>query len=102
MNGRAVTDYLNSLAESVTATYGCDCSHSGQTYVRAKMNGGLVWEGYVETFDLIDHPEATQAFAWGLEAKNGGDMETTAILNILPVNNPTIAVKAAIASGQFR
>ncbi len=77
--------------------HGCDCSHSGQSYVREEIDEGLVWEGYVETFDLVGHAEASKAFAWGLEGENGS-METFTILNIPPVHDPRVAVKTARAS----
>ena len=63
------------------------------------MDGKVVWQGDVETFDLQGHERATQAFAWAWQGEE--EPNYIAVLNIPPINDPSDAVKAAIASGQF-
>ena len=91
--------YLENLRDAVTAMHGCDCSHLETSTVIEQVEGKTIWSGKVETFDLRGHEDATQAFGWAWE--EGGEPKYIAVLNVPPINDPSDAVKAAIASGQF-
>lgn len=95
-----MSHYLQNLQEAVTAMHGCDCSHSGTARVIEQQDGKTVWDGSVEIFDLEGHETASQAFAWAWEDQ--GEPRYIAVLNVPPINDPSDAVKAAIASGQFK
>lgn len=61
--------------------------------------GQKVFEGDVETFTLSGHTKATEAFAWAFH--NGTEPQYVAVLRLPPINDPSDAVRAAIASGTF-
>ncbi len=94
-----MSEYLQNLKDAVTAMHGCDCEHSGTSRVVEAFEGKIVFDGSVETFTLSAHPQATLAFAWAFEDQ--GEPRYLAVLNVPPINDPSDAVRAAIASGQF-
>lgn len=94
-----MSDYINNLTQAITAMHECRCKHFGTEYVREEHNGELVWEGDVEIFHLEGHPEANVAYGWGWD--DDGTVDYIGILNVIPVDSPQNAVKAAIASGKF-
>jgi hypothetical protein len=61
----------------------------------------LVWEGKVEVFTLSGHPKATEAFAWNYPS-DAGKRQAVAVLNIPPIETPSDAVRAAIASRKIQ
>jgi hypothetical protein len=93
------SEYLHNLALAIQKGHGCECEHSGTSTVVEFYEGQKVFEGSIETFTLSGHPQATLAFAWGFH--NGTEPQYVAVLNIPPINDPSDAVRAAIASGHF-
>ena len=93
-------DFISSLGQAITAMHGCDCSHLETSTVIEQIEGKTIWSGKVETFDLEGHEAATQAFGWAWE--ENGEPKYIAVLNVPPINDPSDAVKAAIASGSFK
>jgi hypothetical protein len=66
--------------------------------VSADLEGGSVWQGEVEVFDLRGHPNATRCYAWGYlryEPNNG--LEVVVVLEIPPVRSPRTAIRFAYA-----
>lgn len=94
------SEYLENLRDAVAALHECACFHSGTTFVSESFNGEKVWEGDVETFTLTGHAKADEAFAWAFD--NGKEPQYIAVLKLPPINVPSDAVRAAIASGAFR
>lgn len=95
-----VSQYIQNLTEAVTALHGCDCAHSGSSRVIEFYEGQKVFDGDVETFTLSGHKKATEAFAWAYH--NGTEPQYVAVLKRPPINDPSDAVRTAIASGAFR
>lgn len=95
-----MSEYLDNLRDAVTAMHGCDCDHSSTGRVVEMFEGRVVFDGNVETFTLSGHPQASLAFAWAFD--DGGEPRYLAVLNVPPINDPSDAVRAAIASGNFR
>lgn len=92
-------DYLEELRQAIRATHGCDSKHAATTPVKEVFQGRAAWEGEVETFDLIGHPKAKRAYAWGYpDEKRAGRLTIVSVLEIPPVTSPETAVKAAIVS----
>ena len=92
--------HLDNLREAVTALHGCDCAHTGTARVIERFHGRTVFDGPVEVFALIGHPTAQEAYAWAYH--DGKEPRYVAVLRYPPVNDPSDAIKAAIASGAFR
>lgn len=61
--------------------------------------GQKVFEGDIETFTLSGHPKAGAAFAWAFH--NGTEPQYIAVLKVPQINDPSDAVRAAIASKAF-
>lgn len=95
-----MSEYLQNLKEAVTALHGCDCSRLDTSRVVEFWQGQKVFDGAVETFALSGHPTASEAFAWAFH--NGTEPQYIAVLKVPSVNDPSDAVRAAVASGIFR
>ena len=94
-----MSEYLDNLRDSVTALHGCGCSHLSTSRVVEWFESQKVFDGPIETFKLSGHPEVTKAFAWAFH--NGTEPQYVAVLNLPPINDPSDAVRAAIASKTF-
>jgi hypothetical protein len=94
-----VSAYIQNLTEAVAALHGCGCSHSGTSRVVEFYQGRKVFEGDIETFTLVGHSKAKEAFAWAFH--NGVEPQYLAVLKIPPIGDPSDAVRAAIAGGLF-
>ncbi len=95
-----MSQHIQNLTEAVAALHGCDCVHSGTSRVVEFYESQKVFDGDVETFTLSGHPKASLAFAWAFH--NGTEPQYVAVLNVPPINDPSDAIRAAIASGMFR
>jgi hypothetical protein len=84
------------LEEMIKAKYGCDSSHVESVPVHESFEGMTAWQGTVEVFDLIGHPQAKRAYAWQYE--QGNKTKTLIVLKVPPVDSPETAVKVAIAA----
>lgn len=96
--------YLKELTKAVEVSHRCEASHVGTVRVKEEFGGQVVWHGDVEVFALSGHPKAVRCYAWGVPEENGkeGDLESTTVLDLPPVNSPVTAVRAAIASAHRR
>ena len=61
--------------------------------------GKTVWEGDVEVFNLVGHPQTQTGYAWAYDKSKGS--EIVAVLELPPVISPKTAVQAAIV-GKLR
>lgn len=89
-------NYIQKLQEAILAVHGCESTHAGTNRVISEFEGKTIWDGEVETFDLIGHPKAVRCHAWGYEEY--GQLRTTAVLELPPVDSPSKAVDVAIAA----
>ena len=64
-------------------------------FVHETHAGQTVWEGEVQVFELISHPEATRCYAWSYEVPDS-KRRFVAVLHKPPVDSPVAAVRAAI------
>jgi hypothetical protein len=61
------------------------------------FRGETVWQGDVEVFDLIGHPKAKRAYAWGhLDGAKDEQTRFVAVLEIPPVDSAQKAVQVQI------
>ncbi|SRR6266576_4637747 len=84
------------LQEAIKETRRCDSKHVESVPVVEQSEGQTAWEGTVEVFDLIGHPQAKRAYAWSY--RDGDKIKSVTILEIPPVDSPQSAVKVAIAA----
>lgn len=92
--------YFQCLHDTVVQSFGCPCEHSGTSHVVEFYEDAKVFDGNVETFTLSGHPQTDEAFAWGFH--NGEEPHYVAVLKVPPIQDPSDAIRAAIASGVFR
>jgi hypothetical protein len=88
--------YLAELQNAIRAVHGCESVHVSTSKVRAMLDFRIAWQGEVETFNLIGHSKAKRCHAWAYE--DDGQLRTTAVLELPPVDSPSTAVDVAIAA----
>ena len=86
---------IPALQEAIHHLHGVDAVHVATTLVYEQHQGQTVWRGDVETFDIIGHPKAKQAFAWS-EATTGTRRRFFAVLAVPPIDSPAKAVQCSI------
>jgi hypothetical protein len=93
-------DYLTEVKRIVGTQNQCDCRHVQTVPVEEMFRGEVAWSGEVEVFELVGHPKAKRAYAWGSypDPQNRLKMDVTVVLEIPPVDSPQMAVKVAIAA----
>ena len=87
---------ITKLKDAIRATLGCESLHVESVPVVEQFEGEIAWQGTVEVFDLVGHPQAKRAYAWTY--REGDENKTVAVLAVSPVDSPQSAVKVAIAS----
>ncbi len=89
-------DSRQELREAIHAMHGCESRYVRSVPVREVFNDLVAWEGFVEVFNLIDHPKAKRCYAWSFQ--DGNHTRSVAVLELPPVDSPETAVKIAIAA----
>jgi hypothetical protein len=94
--------YIEELRDVIRRLHGVEATHIESVPVKETFKGQTVWEGVVEVFDLIGHPEAHRVYAW---ANDTDDPERprhhVTVLHLHPIKSAQDAVKAAIVQ-EFR
>ena len=96
-----MSEYLDNLSKAITAMHECRCSHFSSEEIEERHDGETVWKGQVEIFQLEGHPDANVAYGWGW-TDDKDEIQYIGVLNVPPIESASDAVKAAIASGQFK
>jgi hypothetical protein len=93
---------INELREIIRRLHGVESEHVESVAVKEIFQGRTVWDGFVEVFDLKEHPTAARAYAW---SHNTDDPDRprrhVAVLHSHPIKSARDAVKAAIVQ-EFR
>ena len=87
---------IDDLRAKIRESYGCDSRHVASEQVHEVFEGLTAWQGTVEVFDLIGHPNTKRAYAWMYQ--EGGETKIVTVLGKIPINSPLGAVRAFIAS----
>jgi hypothetical protein len=88
---------LEALQDAIRHLYGCESTWVESMPVIESFEGKTIWDGVVQIFDLIGHPEAPRAYAWSYPT-TGEKRRFIAVLHVPPVDSPVMAVRAAIVS----
>ena len=92
-----MSERTDRLKDAIELSHHCRAEHVDSTPVTERFGGKIVWEGVVETFELVGHSGmAKRCYAWS--SNDNGAKRYTTILELPPVNSPQSAVKAAVAS----
>lgn len=92
---------LEALRTAIRNLHGVDSTWIEAVPVHEEFNGQTVWDGTVQVFDLIGHPQAKRAYAWSY-ATEGTKRRYTAVLQLGPVKDAVTAVRAAIVADAKR
>ncbi|MGB6484384.1 MAG: hypothetical protein WBE86_12940 [Candidatus Acidiferrales bacterium] len=87
-------NHIEELREVIKRFHGVDSRHVESVSVHETFRGKTVWDGVVEVFELIGHPQAARLYAWIQDAD--GKKRHFTVLHVAPVDSPQKAVQAAI------
>jgi hypothetical protein len=90
-------EYRMQLLTAIENRAKCPAVYIQTQPVRLSIDGQVVWNGKVDIFQLKEHPQAQQAFGWGVE-KADKKMEYITVMGIPPLDTPLAAVKGYVAS----
>jgi hypothetical protein len=91
----ADVNYLAALAGSIRSAYGTDALHVFSSPVKEELEGKVMWDGIVEVFALVRHPETNRCYAWGSLRADGG-WDITTVLALPPIVSPQAAVQVML------
>ena len=96
MPTKKTTSQIERLHQAIEALHGCDSRHLGTIRVRETLPGHDQWEGFVEIFFLINHPEAKEAYAW-IDKAGTAEANCVIFLSIPPIESLSDAVRAFLS-----
>jgi hypothetical protein len=91
---------IRRIRKAVAKAAECTVKHTGSAVVVESFTGKIMWKGVVEIFALEGHAKAKRAYGWSFG--QGAKASCTAVLEIPPVNSPSTAVRASIASEAWK
>jgi hypothetical protein len=88
---------IRALVDAIRHMHGVDAKHLRTVHVHERTPDGTetVWEGDVEVFMLLGHPQATKAYAWSEPTPTGG-RRFFAALHVGAVDSAARAVQGSI------
>ena len=89
--------YIEELTQVIKELHGADAVHVETVAVKEVFQGETMWDGKVEDFDLVGHPDTHRVYAWGFVDDNDQKQHVT-VLHIPPATSPENAVRASIVS----
>lgn len=90
------TEYLGALEWAIVVKHGCRAIHRKTDFVRLETRDKeTVWEGHVETFELIGHAESKSCYVWQ-HVDISGNEKIFAVLGNNLIQSAEKAVQAAI------
>jgi len=92
-----VSERIEALQRTVEQAFRCKARHVESKPVFEAMNGEVVWDGVVETFELDGHPKAKRCHAFKF-VDNDPESAGRMVLELPPVDSAESAVKAVIAA----
>ena len=87
----------DALQEVVEQQHNCIAVLCDVVQIAETFKGDAVWEGEVLVF-VVDHPEASMAYAWADPVPDSTRLRYFAVLGKPPINSARDAVRAAIAA----
>ena len=89
--------YIEELRDVIKKLHGVDSRHLESVPIKEEFQGRTVWEGIVEVFELIGHPNAPKVYAWAHKTDDPKrPRRHVTVLHIAPVDSPIAAVRASI------
>jgi hypothetical protein len=92
-----VNAYIEELRTVIRRLHDTDSRHVESVPIKEEFEGRTVWEGIVEVFDLVNHPDAPRAYAWAHDTDDPKHPRRyVTILHLHPIKSARDAVRAAI------
>jgi len=91
--------YKTLLCNTIQSVHGVKAQWLTVTHVQEVVEGRIVWQGQVETFELLRHPQAKYCYAWSLDA--GEVTVVLTALKIAPVTSAQTAIQMAYKEGKL-
>jgi hypothetical protein len=88
--------YITGFKNMIRASHNCESLHVSTSRVRGMLDDWLAWQGEVETFDLIGHPNVKRCYAW--EEGVNGALNPVIVLAVPPMDSPVAAVNSSLAA----
>ena len=89
---------IERLQKAIKDLHKCDSRHLGTVLVRETLPSRDPWEGFVEIFFLINHPEAKEAYAW-IDKASTAEANCVIFLGIPPIESFSDVVRAFLRGG---
>ena len=90
---------IQELQDVIRKLHGSESTHVKTVPVVETFQGQTVWEGEVEVFDLLDHPNASRIYAWSHDTDDPSNPRRhVTVLHLPPAITPRKAVQVSIAS----
>lgn len=87
---------MSALESAILLKHGCRPFYRKTDFVRVETrNKETIWEGHVETFELIGHTEAKSCYVWE-HVDSKGDAKIFAVLGNHSIQSAETAVRAAL------
>ncbi len=94
--------YIQELQDVIRRLHGVEATHVESVAVKETFKGQTIWEGIVEVFDLVGHPEAHRVYAWAHDTDDPNNpRHHVTVLHLHPIKSAEDAVRAAIVQ-EFR
>jgi hypothetical protein len=90
-------NYIHELKDAIRRVHNVDSRHVESVPVTETYQGTIIWDGFVEVFDLVKHSEAQRAYAWSYDLDGlKKSRKHVVVLHVPPVTSPEFAVRTAL------
>jgi len=87
---------IPALLDAIRHLHGCEARHLATDHVHeVAPTGETVWDGDVEVFEVVGHPQASRCYAWS-EPTPAGKRRFFAALHVGAVDSAARAVQGSI------
>ncbi|MBI1760298.1 MAG: hypothetical protein HYR56_02580 [Acidobacteria bacterium] len=92
-------NYLAFLQDAIRHHYGGEARHLETVPITERFQDQTVWDGKVEVFELVSHPDAEKLFAWGFDdPEREQNLQAVIVPAKPPIITPRQAVQAYVAN----
>ena len=91
-----MSERIAAIKAAIEHAAGKPAEHVESIHVVEKTGDKTVWEGVVEVFTLLGHPQVHRAYGWSIGKAPNAQYKT--VLGVYPIDSPNAAVRASIVS----
>lgn len=86
---------IERLQNAIRILHGCEGRHVASIAVHETFQGKTAWKGVVEVLELVNNPQAKEAYGW-IHKTDSGETRHVVILGIPPIDTAANALRAFI------